>query len=239
MARQPKKLIRRGDSAARIYEGIRSRILSMQLAPGAAIDEAALVREFEVSRTPVREAVVRLASDGLVTLLPNRGSQVAPLDLARIRDYLEAIDLVQRAVTALAARRRSEVGLKVIEVAGQAFEDAVTRVDSERMVERNRDFHVAISHSCGNELLITTYNRLLDEGLRIARFTLSDRFYQSHDSFRGFVERVVSEHRQMIQAIRDRDAAAAEAVAKAHTDHTRARFSEFLFEGFSTNASVL
>src|SRR5215213_4594935 len=122
-----RELVRRGDSAARVYEAIRSRILSMDLAPGAAMDEAALVRDFQVSRTPVREAVVRLASEGLVILLPNRGSQVAPLDLARIRDYLEAIDLVQRAVTALAARRRSDPALLLIDAAGKAFEDAAAR----------------------------------------------------------------------------------------------------------------
>ena len=211
----------------------------MELAPGAAMDEAALVREFKVSRTPVREAVVRLASEGWVTLLPNRGSQVAPLDLARIRDYLEAIDLVQRAVTALAARRRSEAALLLIDAGRKAFEEAAARSDSEAMVERNRDFHLAIGRACGNELLIPTYSRLLDEGLRIARFTLNDLFYQSHDSYRDFVDRVVEEHRQMVVAIRERDAAAAERVAKAHTDHTRARFSAFLFEGLSAEGSVL
>jgi DNA-binding GntR family transcriptional regulator len=239
MAKTVIKRVRRGDSAARLYEAIRSRILSMTFAPGAAIDEAALVREFQVSRTPVREAVVRLASEGLVNLLPNKGAQVAPLDLSRIRDYLEAIDLVQRAVTALAAKRRPDSTLPALEVAGKAFEDAAGRRDSKAMVERNRDFHLVINRACGNELLMPTYSRLLDEGLRISRFTLSDLFYQTQDSYRGFVDHVVEEHRQMIDAIRDRDAAAAEQAAKAHTDHTRARFSEFLFEGFSLEGSVI
>jgi DNA-binding GntR family transcriptional regulator len=211
----------------------------MSLAPGAAIDEAALVREFEVSRTPVREAIVRLASEGLVTLLPNKGSQVAALDLARIRDYLEAIDLVQRAVTALAAKRRSDDDLIAIRAAGEAFEAAAAAADSEAMVERNRDFHAAIGRACGNELLVSTYTRLLDEGLRIARFTLNDRSYSSQDGYERFVERVLGEHRIMMDAIGSRDAVAAEVVAKEHTDHTRARFSEFLFEGHSFETSVL
>ncbi len=230
---------RPGDSAARIYERIRARILSMALAPGAAIDEGALVREFEVSRTPVREAIVRLASEGLVTLLPNKGSQVAALDLSRIRDYLEAIDLVQRAVTALAARRRSDDDLIAIRAAGGAFEAAAAAADSEAMVERNRDFHAAIGRACGNELLVSTYLRLLDEGLRISRFTLNDHSYSSHDGYERFVERVLDEHRIMMDAIGSRDVVAAEEVAKEHTDHTRARFREFLCEGHSFKTSVL
>ncbi len=230
MAKMRKK-IRRGDSAGRIYDSIRSRILSMALPPGAAIDEAAIVHEFEVSRTPVREAIVRLASDGLIVLLPNKGSQVAPLDLARIRDYLEASDLIQPFVTALAARRRSKTDIDAMETAAAAFEEAVRAQDSEAMVLRNRDFHATIARSCGNELLAAGYIRLLDEGLRIARFTLSDHFYASSENHRSFVSKVVTEHKQMVKSIEQRDADTAEQVATRHTERTRVRFSEFLGEG--------
>jgi DNA-binding GntR family transcriptional regulator len=231
--KKAKKKIRRGDSAGRIYDSIRSRILSMALPPGAAIDEAAIVREFEVSRTPVREAIVRLASEGLIVLLPNKGSQVAPLDIARIRDYLEASDLIQPFATALAALRRSKTDIAGLEAAADAFEEAVRAQDSESMVMRNRDFHAAIARCCGNELLSAAYTRLLDEGLRIARFTLNDHFYASSENHRHFVNDVVAEHRQMIKAIERRDADAAERVATRHTERTRIRFSEFLGESGS------
>ena len=230
---------RPGDSATRIYEGLRARILSMSLAPSAQIDEAALVREFQVSRTPIREAVVRLASEGLLTLLPNRGSQVAPLDLVRIRDYLEAMDLVQRAVTALAAKRRSEADVEQIRAACELFEAAANCGDSEAMVECNREFHLVIARACSNELLITTNSRLLDEGLRISRFTLTDRAYSSHEGYERFVQTVLAEHRLMLGAITARDAEAAERVARSHIDVTRARFSDFLSEGRSLDGSVL
>jgi DNA-binding GntR family transcriptional regulator len=98
------------------------------------------------------------------------------------------------------------------------------------MVMRNRDFHAAIARSCGNELLSTAYVRLLDEGLRIARFTLNDHFYASTENHRNFVDAVVAEHRLMLKAIEQRDADAAEEVATRHTERTRVRFSEFLGE---------
>ena len=211
----------------------------MKLPPGAAVDEAAIAREFHVSRTPVREAIVRLASDGLILLLPNKGSQVAPLDLARIRDYLEAIDLIQRAVTALAAHRRTESDLAGITDATEAFERAVASANSEAMVLANYEFHAAVGRACGNELLLASYLRLLDEGLRIARFTLGDRFYLSRDSHRHFLDTVMREHREMLDAIARTDPDSAERVAKLHTDHTRTRFSDFLAEGSSRKASVL
>lgn len=230
MTNKPKRA-RTGDSSARIYEGLRARILSMNLAPGSSIDEAALVVEFQVSRTPVREAIVRLASEGLLTLHPNRGSQVAPLDLPRIRDYLEAMDLIQCAVTALAAQRRTAVELSNIRALSSAFEDAARTGDSEALVERNRDFHAAIGRACKNELLVTTYLRLLDEGLRISRFTLNDQSYAARTDFERFIATVITEHCEMTDAIEVQDMDSAERLARAHTNLTRGRFKDFLSEG--------
>jgi DNA-binding GntR family transcriptional regulator len=227
-----------GESATRIYDGLRARILSMTLAPGSSIDEAALVAEFQVSRTPIREAIVRLAAEGLLVLLPNRGSQVAPLDLARIRDYLEAMDLIQCAVTALAARRRTPAELKTIYALRDAFEAAVRSNETESLVERNRDFHAAIGVACKNELLIGPYTRLLDEGLRISRFTLNNQSYSSRDDFESFVTTVMTEHTEMAAAIEAQDMARAESLARAHTDLTRLRFKTFLSEGLSPTRSV-
>ncbi len=81
-----------------VYQRLREGILSLDYVPGANLDEAQLVESFGLSRTPVREALIRLAADGLVVLLPDRGAQLAPVDLADFPRYVEAFDLVQRAV---------------------------------------------------------------------------------------------------------------------------------------------
>ncbi|MBX3529589.1 MAG: GntR family transcriptional regulator [Rhizobiaceae bacterium] len=231
--KQKPKTVRRGDSATRVFEGLRADILAMRLMPGAMVDEAAIARQYDVSRTPVREAVNRLATEGLVSLLPNKGSQVSALDLSKIKDYLEAMDLVQRAVTVLAARRRSARHLETIRAARDAFEDCMRSDNQEELVLRNRDLHAAISQACGNELLSSTYDRYLDVGLRVARFTLSRITYETQQVYEQFLRVVADEHRQMVTAIETGDEVTAEKVAHLHTVNTRLRFNEFLAEGYA------
>lgn len=226
-------LLRKGDSATSIYEIVRAKILSLELTPGSAIDEASIVKEYGVSRTPVREAIVRLASEGLVLLFPNRGSQVAPLDLEKIRDYLEAIDLCQRAVTAWAAVRRRPEHLAAIKDCALEFDRAIKAADVDGMVLSNRAFHVSIAAACGNAQIAMAYQRLLDEGLRIARFTLGDLYYRQTGTYRSFVDNVSREHAEMVDAIEAEDPRRAEVAAAAHTDHTRDRFVEFLSDTLS------
>ncbi len=222
----------------RVYDELHSRILSLDLPPGSSIDEASIVKLFGVSRTPVREAIIHLAAEGLVVQQPNRSANVAPLDLARIRDYLEGIDLIQRAATRWTAIRRSDEGLVQIKQLAIDFEKAAKNRDSDRMVRANRDFHMAIGSSCGNFHIADAYSRLLSEGLRIARFTLNGRYYRSQSDYFAFIESIISEHRETVAAIERRDADAAEAVAAIHTDHTRSRFVEFLNDSLSLPTGV-
>lgn len=229
---------RRGDAATHIYEKLRSGILMMRLVPGSAIDEAAIVREFEVSRTPVREAIVRLAAEGLVVLLPNKGSQVAPLDLSKVRNYLEAMDVIQPAVTALAARRRLPADLEAIREACRAFDAATGAADNEAQVLSNRDFHLAIARACGNDLLIVSYQRLLDEGLRISPLSLSTRFVPPAHEREDFNAEISRQHWAMVEAIEKQDAETAARLADLHTEVTRDWFSNFLADGYRGNSDV-
>ena len=95
----PKAGISKGGSSEFAYQVIRAEIVSLALAPGSDLDEAALVSRLGLSRTPLREALVRLAGEGLVQILPNRGTRVAPMGWNDIREHLEAFDLSQRLVT--------------------------------------------------------------------------------------------------------------------------------------------
>ena len=222
----------------RVYDELHSRILSLELPPGSSIDEASIVKLLGVSRTPVREAIIHLAAEGLVIQQPNRSANVAPLDLARIRDYLEGIDLIQRAATRWTAIRRTEEGLVLIKRLAIDFEKAAKNRDSDRMVRANHDFHMAIGASCGNFHISDAYGRLLSEGLRIARFTLNGHYYRSQSDYYLFIESIISEHRETVAAIERRDANAAESVAAIHTEHTRSRFVEFLNDSLSLPSGV-
>lgn len=97
-----------GTGGLRVYSEVRERILNMRLAPGEELSEPDLVREFGVSRTLVREALIRLDSEGLAVLLPNRRARVAPLDLANTRELFEAMEICLRVTARWAAFRRTD-----------------------------------------------------------------------------------------------------------------------------------
>lgn len=85
------------------YETLRDEILSLALEPGALLDETSLAERFGMSRSPVREALIRLAGDDLVVTLANRSTIVAPIDIRSFPRYVEALDIAQRMNTRLAA----------------------------------------------------------------------------------------------------------------------------------------
>lgn len=95
-AQPPKAKAQRG--AIQVYEAMRDDILWLRIAPGSAIDEVALATRFEISRTPIREALMLLAGDGLVVFLPNRTSIVPPLSLQNMGEFMDMYLLLSRAV---------------------------------------------------------------------------------------------------------------------------------------------
>ncbi len=137
---------RRGANTARIYHELRRRILNLDLAPGADLDEMALANAFNISRTPLREALNRLASEQLVVISPNRGASVAPLTLTDFPAFIESLALAQSAVNAFAAMRRSDQDLAAIAAAADAFEAALED-EGVALTEANRAFRSAIAEA--------------------------------------------------------------------------------------------
>jgi DNA-binding GntR family transcriptional regulator len=228
----------KGSGAGRVYDEIRERILNLELEPGADLDEGALERLLGVSRTPVREALIRLSSEGLVRHEPNRGASVASIGLDTVRQFFEALDLTQRAVTRWAALRRSKEQVAVIHSLRDGFERAVRGGDARIMNDANSRFHVAISAACGNLYLKSSYERLFAEGLRLARLTLA---YSSPDgsSPKAHLERIVAEHRGMADAIADGDADGAERLALDHANLFRSRIDDYLSHNLSRGLTIL
>src|SRR5436190_4919025 len=97
----------RGYGVQKVYDALKRDILEMTMAPGEALDETRLSRRFAMSRTPVREALVRLAAENLVTTLPNRNTIVAAIDFSTVPVYFDSLTLMYRVTTRLAAQRRT------------------------------------------------------------------------------------------------------------------------------------
>lgn len=206
LATEPHK---RGHGVQKVYEKLRQSILDLSLPPGSPLDEMRLSEEFNLSRTPIREAMVRLAAEGLLTTLPNRNTIVAPIDFINLPVYFEALTLMYRVTTRSAAVHRRTEHLVRIKAFEAAYADAVQRHDALAMISTNREFHVAVAEAGGNVYFTQLFARLLDEGRRVLRL-----YYHSFDD--DLPRQYVDEHSDMVAAIEAGDAERADRLAAAH-----------------------
>lgn len=237
-ASRPNVKALKGASSEHAYRALMQEIVSFTLLPGEDLDEATLVRRLGVSRTPVREALVRLAGEGLVQLVPNRGARVAPMGWNDIREHLEAFDVSQRLVTRWAAIRRSDDQVVKMDVERKAFEVAFRQDNSAEMLDANFRFHAAIGAACRNSLLQRFYVQQLTADLRIARLAMTNECFSSEKAYRGHVGEIVREHRELVEAIRDHDGDRAEELARSHADLARKRVSESLTQSMTPAMEV-
>lgn len=222
----------------RVHAVLRQEILRLVLAPGSRLDEAALSARFAVSRTPVREALIRLTAEGLVEAARGQGARVAALDMSNLRPFFEALDLLQRAVTRLAALRRSPAQLARIRRLSEAFDAGARALDSTAANEANFALHQAIAEAAGSDYLAQAYDRCMGDGLRLAYLCFSettgvDAGLEQH------LRRTMDDHGTMVAAIAAQDAAAAEAAAGAHVVLFRRRMSAALMSTESVRGIAL
>ncbi|OQX66555.1 MAG: hypothetical protein B6A08_19900 [Sorangiineae bacterium NIC37A_2] len=215
----------KGGGAQLAYETLRDEIINLALPPGQHIDEQALVRRLGLSRTPIRAALVRLTADGLLVGQPNRGVQVAPIDLATVPAYFETLDLTQRAVNRLSARRRTAADLAAVEAADRAFREAAERGDGTGLAEANQLFHSAVAAAAGNLYLAESYQRLLLQGRRLLHIAYG---YDEEGGRGEHLRRVNAEHAAIIAALRARDEERCEQLGAAHVELFRGRLVAYL-----------
>ena len=213
--------LKRGGGARHVYEALRNDILELSLAPCDALDETTLAERFRLSRSPVREALVRLSAEGFVRTLSNRSTIVAPLDIREVPRYIEALDYLQRAVTRLAARNRSVDDLTAMHAAAEVYDQTCENGTPLEMSRANKDFHMAIAAAGRNSYLANAYGRLLDEGRRLLHLHYARRS-DTDDPFP-----LSPEHYQMIEAIREKDEAESDSLAHAHTRVFHQRLQDF------------
>lgn len=221
----------KGMGSKHAYETLRDEILSLALQPGQLLDETTLAERFNMSRSPVREALIRLAGDDLVVMLANRSTIVAPIDIASFPKYVEALDIAQRMNTRLAASLRTPEDLKVIARRQKEFEAAVRTGKHLAMSEANKQFHMAIAAAGKNPYLTAFYEKLLDQGRRMMHLHF-EFLERSH----GLL--LTGEHAQMLEAIRAGDVERADALAHAHTRQFRDNFIDFMRENYSGNVPL-
>lgn len=211
----------RGFGAQRVYNVLRQEIIDMVLMPGQPLDETRLSERFEMSRTPIREALVRLTSERFITTLPNRNTFVSIIDFQKLPVYFDALTLMYRVTTRLAAINRTDADIATIRTHSDRFDAAVAAGDASTMIAANRDFHMAIAEAGRNPYYTELFGRLLDEGRRILRI-----YYRTFDD--RLPRQYVNEHAAMVAAIVKRDDEMSDKLAGAHAAQIVRQIQSFL-----------
>lgn len=200
---------------------IRERITSGSLPRGARVHQEDLAEELGVSRTPVREALRRLAAEGLVEMRTNRGARVADVDQGGMRGAYDARLVVEPGAARLAAGRRLPEPLARMRAAVAAQRRSVRSV--ERSFEANREFHLALVAASGNDYLLQLVERLW-----VARIgaTIYERQVETQE--RMVLD--VREHEQILEAIDAGDGRRAESLTRRHLADAMKRSLDILGE---------
>jgi DNA-binding GntR family transcriptional regulator len=212
----------KGTGTHAIYAELRRRILRLDLAPGADVDEQALVREFKLSRTPVREALLKLAHEELVEIIPNRGTRVAALQFHEVGEIFDSMEIAIRITSRWAALRRTPQQLEQIRHYSREFARAAAADDFHNMSDANRGYHLAIAEAAGNRHFLKLLDSVLSISVRYAYMTLA-RGSTIADMFPGGFAQILAEHDALITLIESGDAAEADRLAGQHARMFRAK----------------
>lgn len=186
------------------YHQIKERIITLELAPSSLIDEQTLMNELNLGRTPIREAIQRLDSEGLVNVVPRRGTFVADVSITDLQKIFELRIFIEGLGARLAAQRITRRQIARME---RTLQNLREQEDAESLMEVDRQFHELLYQATDNEFLVDVLSRFYDLSLRLWYLVL-ERLGDVQDS--------VEQHREIIEALKSRDADRAEALIQQH-----------------------
>ncbi|MDN2583814.1 GntR family transcriptional regulator [Aquibium sp. ELW1220] len=202
--------VKRGRGSTAVYEELREDILSLRMAQGSALDEVALAARFGLSRTPIREALLMLQREDLVTFLPGRSAIVTPHTMSNAHEYMDTLMLLSRAIIRLAAEMRTPETLERIRACNAEYAAVAAAGEVDAIVAADLAFHNAISAASGNTFLGSFYRLALDYGRRMHLL----HYYPLFDADEA--ARCVGQHAAMLAAIEAGDPARSEELASDH-----------------------
>jgi DNA-binding GntR family transcriptional regulator len=196
------------------YRTMRVKILDNEWAPGHRALEQELALELGVSRTPVREALIRLAQEGLVEVVPRHGMRVLPVSAADMNEIYQLLGSLEATAAEMVAQRKPAArDIAPLEAASRAMDAALKTGDLDAWAQADERFHRHLVELCGNRLLAATvYNRA-------RMFTLRLRPLPVHST---------REHRDLVRALRKGDAAVAREIHRAHRERGRLELTSIL-----------
>lgn len=193
-----------------VFNTLRKAILTGELKPGERLMEIHLANKLGVSRTPIREAMRKLELEGLVTMIPRRGAEVAQITEKSLKDVLEVRRALDALCAELACERITDEEKEQLKDACADFEKATKSRDTTEIAKADVTLHDIIVAATGNGRLIQLVNNLSEQMYRY-------RFEYIKDESQH--ERLIEEHRIIYESIMNKDCDAAAKAAKIHIDN--------------------
>lgn len=209
-ATRPRR-IRTPSLAQEAYEALQHMIVRGELSPGVRLVEPALCERLGISRTPLREAIKRLANEGLVILRRNRNAMVTRIDARELEHLFEVEAGIESLAVGLAAERMTNTELKKLETLQERLEQRLVNGDRDGYFELNQRIHALLVAGAKNPILEETHRHLLGR-LERARYLALDRIGRWQES--------TEEHRAILEALKARDGELAGRLLGEHVQHT-------------------
>ena len=196
--------------ADQVFEKLERDILSGKYPQGEILSELRLSGELGVSRTPIREAIRKLELEGLVTMIPRRGAEVAQITEKNLRDVLEVRRALDALAVELACERITEDELAELKKACENFELETRRGNANQVAQADVELHDIILKASGNERLMQMISKLSQQMYRYRLEYVKDE---------ANYKRLIAEHRVIYEAIRNRDRQTGAEAIKNHIDN--------------------
>jgi len=193
-----------------VADRLREEIFNKNLAPGSWLDEQSLAIQFGISRTPMREAIKVLASEGLVTIKMRRGAYVTEVNRADLEQIFTVLSLLEGQAAKETANKATEDQLNLLDHLHHRLEKAAADRDIEQFFEINGKFHDLIQEIAGNRWM----NGVIADLRKVLKLHRRDSLTST-----GRIQNSLLEHREILRAILKRDELAAEVAMRKHFAH--------------------
>ena len=198
---------RTADTGARVYEVLRQQAINYHFRPGERVNEVQLASELNVSRTPVRSALNRLVSEGLLTVVPNKGFYRQPIDIEAIRSLFELRGAIEAMTVKLFCERATDAEIGELKEQWEEFLENRAAMDARQIVEHDEEFHETIAAGSRNTEALRLL-RDINSRIRFLRVIALER-----DDFKTVTS---VEHGHILAEIRDRNTVQAVALMSRH-----------------------
>lgn len=196
--------MRQKTSTYNVYKAIKGKILNCQYEPGQYMSEKEIVEELNTSRTPVREALNILNGQGLVEIIPNKGIQISPLSLKRMKEIYELRRLIEPIAVREAVRYIKSKDLEYLSNLDENLSSSYQKENITEVFRWGKDIHLYLAELSQNEVLYHMIKMLREESLRGYIYYLEKYLSECTEEKRRGVERDLSRiHNKIINALKE------------------------------------